>query len=100
MMPKYRAVSTGSEHPRIPDFRENGPIGLGEAVVLGGGGVVRVADKEHGAGIELVGEEKLGEEPFVLGASSIVVEIRVELVVDVLEDRPDEAPRVELPRGL
>ena len=88
------------QHPGVPHLGKDGAVGLGEAVVLVCGRVVGVADKEHGAGIELVGEEELGEESAVFRVAIVAVEGRVELIVHVLKDRPDEAPGVELPRGL
>lgn len=61
---------------------------------------VVVTEVEHRPGIDDIGEEQLAGQVSVLLVDREEIKIGVPLVIDMLHDRPQEGPDVELPDSL
>jgi hypothetical protein len=83
-------------HPCIADLEEESPVGPDQVDVLRTERVVGVAQEEYGLGVDLLGEQKLGEQPVRARGDRIVVHGRIAADIAVLGEGPQEAAGVEV----
>ena len=85
-----------SDDPGIAQLNEKGSIRLGEPIFLAAKIIIAVSQKEHCAGINLVGEQQLSEEALELWIYIECIIAGIIVVIYVLNDSSEKSAHIEL----